>query len=326
MKGIAWIIPASLILILLSITIALFGFNTERLVERRALQEKVLLIGNRIELTGNLMRQAADLATLQAVNDAGKFVIAIDGDLEYNEDENLPYWSTKEEEYVKQAILRLAENYFYMYNKTFTDYFMNPQLSQERSQYWFLEWEKNIEFNSFDENEISINFGYFNVTYDDNQIRISKKYPIISRLKTKFSKSLDKSFYVIDMIKAGKNLNEIEILLSDDDISLTLEDKGSYVKVSIYENSVINVYDFSEKKQKYENLGLKFLVDKQGCYCITTDCIGFCSWGINIYPCPISSCEKQRNLGVYVDQLADVKKCGDFYILSNKEHSCDIFI
>lgn len=286
-------------MLILALILAFFGFGKKIIVEKRDFQEKILSTGNRIEITGNLIKQSTDLATLQAIYDIGSFNLAIENYLKYNDEEKLAYWSNDEknyikDDYIKQAILKLSELYFYNYNKTFVEYFMNPETSKERYKYWFVQWNKDMKIEKFDENEISINFGQFNITYEDGQIKISKIYPLVSHLKTKFNKTLEKSFDIIEMAENGYSLEEIKSNFKDDDISLELEDKGGYFFVNIYENSLRKVYDFKKENQEYTNLGLKFLINK-----------GFVE-------------EK------YIHDLTNIKKCKYIYILSNKNF-CDIF-
>ncbi|MEM5776901.1 MAG: hypothetical protein QXJ06_00440 [Candidatus Aenigmatarchaeota archaeon] len=325
MKAIAWFVPFILIMLIVSILSAFFGFTKKIIVEKRFLEEKILSTGNRLEVTGIMIQQAGDLSTLQALYDVGHFNIVFESDMEFNELENLPYWSEKEEEYIKNSVLKLAEIYFSNYNKSFYKYFIDPEYSKERYKYWFVEWEKNMKIEKFEYDEISINFGYFNLTYDDSQIRITKKYPIISHLKTHFNKTLDKSFDVINMIKNKKDINEIKKILSNENISLILEDKGEYVYVFIFENSKRKVYNINSQRQEYNNLGIKFLVEKTPCLCLLNDCLTMCSWSeIGFFECPTSSCEKQKNLGKKIFELENIKKCGDVYIL--KEYACKNFI
>ena len=336
MKGVAWLIIVILLMIILSLLLALFAFGKRIIVEKRLYQENILLTGNRIEMTGNLIVQSTDLATLQALYDIGHFNIAIEDGLRYNDVEKLPYWSGEYEDYLKHATLKLAEKYFENYNKSFTEYFMDPVKSNERYKYWYVEWEKDVKIEEFDENHVSINFGQFNITFDDGMIRISKKYPLVSKVKTKFLKTIERSKEAVEMINThavemvrGENvfnvLSNIETTLSDEEVSLDLQDKGDYIVVSSKENSARKFYLFSSKTQNYDNLGIKFLLSKKNkCLCETEDCTSVCWWGLpdeGGYQCPASSC---KEIGISLKDMTNIKKCGNFYILANNNHPCNI--
>jgi hypothetical protein len=325
MKGIAWIIVAILLMIVLSVLLALFAFGKKIILEKRLYQEKILSTGNRIEATGNLMIQSANLATIQALYDIGHSNVAVENDLRYNDKEKLPYWSEEYEDYIKQAILKLAEKYFENYNKSFTDYFMDPSISNERYKYWHLKWEKDMKIEKFDENYISLNFGQFNITYNDETMTISKKYPLVSKVNTKFLKTIQKSKQALEMIENKEDLNSIESSLSDNEISLSLKSETDYIVVSSKERSTRKFYLFSSKNQGYGNLGVIFVFDKKKCFCVLSDCSNPCWWGISgPYECPSTSCGENR-VGVSLNDLKDIKKCWNFYILSSRDHSCDIF-
>ncbi len=325
MRGIAWIIPVVLIMLLLSVTFAFFLFGKKVIIEKRAYQEKILSTGNRLEITGNMIIQAADLATIQALYDISKSNVAIKNNVKYNEIEKLPYFSDEYKDYIIQASLKLAEKYFENYNKSFTEYFMNPDSSKDRYNYWFVNWEKEIKLKSFDEKGISFNFGYYNITYDDEQIRISKKYPLISYVKTKIFKLIDEAERVYEMIEKGEQIEDIQNSLSDNDIKVELDDKGDYIVVSIKENSVRNFYIISEEKQNYDSFSLRFVIDKKKCFCIYSTCDNVCWWGLNgPYECNPSFCGA-NDIGVDLDNLSGIKKCGEIYILSNNNHKCNIF-
>jgi hypothetical protein len=336
MKGVAWFIFVIFLMLGLSIIVAFFGFQKKVVIEKRAYQEKILSLGNKIEATGNIIIQTTDLATIQALYDIGHSNIAIDNNLMYNDAEKLPYWSDEYEDYIKQATLKLAEKYFENYNKSITDYFMNPETSKERYRYWYVEWEKDMKIEEFNENYISLSFGQFNITYDDSQVKISKKYPLISKIKTSFFKTIERSKEVETMVKSNAAdliysenpyniLRNIEISLSDKDVSVSLSDKGDYITVFLKENSVRKFYSFSSQKQDYDSLGVKFVLNKKSkCLCQTEDCSSVCWWGADrsgAYECPSSSC---GDFGVNIRDMADIKKCNGFYILSNKDHPCDI--
>jgi hypothetical protein len=324
MKGVAWFIIGILLMVILSIVAALFAFGKNIIVEKRAYQEKILSTGNRIEMTGNLIVQSTDLATLQALYDIGNSNIAIESEIRYNDDEKLPYWSDEYEDYIKQATLMLAEKYFENYNKSFTEYFMDPVKSNERYKYWHVEWEKDVKIKEFSESYISLSFGQFNITYDDGMVRISKKYPLVSKIKTKFFKTIEKSKQAIERINNGDDLSSIESTLSDDEVVLSLRDKTDYVVVSSKEKSVRRFYLFSSKTQNYDNFGIIFVFDKKKCFCALSDCSNACWWGLSgPYQCGPSSCGENK-VGVSLKDLSQIKKCGNFYILSNKDHSCDI--
>ena len=322
MKGAVWIIVGILLMVILSVLLAFFAFSKKIIVEKRAYQEKILSTGNRIEITGNLIIQSTDLATLQALYDVGHSNIAIENDLEYNVDEKLPYWSEEYEDYIKKATLNLAEKYFENYNRSFTDYFMNPALSNERYRHWFVQWEKDMKIENFDENYISINFGQFNITYDDGSVRISKKYPLLSNVKTKFFRTLEKSKEVVNMINEGYDLANIEQALSDNYVFITLKEKNDYIIISSEEKSIRKFYLFSSQTQNYDSLGVAFVLKKGKCFCASSDCSGGCWWGSSgPNQCP-GACNEIK-IGSSLNYMGDIKKCGNFYILKGN-HPCDI--
>jgi hypothetical protein len=335
MKGVAWFIIGILLMVTLSIVAALFAFGKNIIVEKRLYQEKILSTGNRIEMTGNLIVQSTDLATLQALYDIGNSNIAIESKIRYNDDEKLPYWSDEYEDYIKQATLMLAEKYFENYNKSFTEYFMDPVKSNERYKYWYVEWEKEMKIKEFSESYISLSFGHFNITYDDGMVRISKKYPLVSRVKTRFFKTIERGKEAVEMINAHaleiarrepfNILENIQTTLSDGEVSVSLKDKGDYIIVSAKENSARKFYLFFSKTQDYDNLGIRFVLNKKNkCLCETEDCKTVCWWdlpGVGGYECPASSC---KEISVSLKEMTNIKKCDEFYILVNKNHPCDI--
>ncbi|MEM5878359.1 MAG: hypothetical protein QXF12_05780, partial [Candidatus Aenigmatarchaeota archaeon] len=90
MKGIAIVIPIVLVLVLVLLIIGFLYFQKTVFVEKRLLQEKILLNGNRIETTGLLAKQAAELSLLQAIYDIAGSNIAVQNNFEYEPEEKLP--------------------------------------------------------------------------------------------------------------------------------------------------------------------------------------------------------------------------------------------
>lgn len=317
MKGISFIVPLIILLLLVSVLSAFFAFQSNIIIKKREFQNKILILGDRIESIGNIIRQSSDLATIQAIYDAGSFNLAIDNDIKYNDNENLPYWDNEINEYMKKSILKISEIYFYNYEKEFEKYF-NDLNNKNKNNYWKVYWEKDIKIEKFNEDEISINFGTFNITYSDDQIKISKKYPILSHVKTNFVKMLN---YANENYYKFKDQN-LDASMKSEDFTVEIEPRSDYVKVSIKEISKRKLYIIEKKTQNYDSITLNFVIDKSKCFCPTMYCTGGCWYGSSgPFECPGSCSPKGEN----VKNLKNIKNCGEIYILSNIDHSCEIF-
>ncbi|MBU5688474.1 MAG: hypothetical protein QW350_01585 [Candidatus Aenigmatarchaeota archaeon] len=318
MKGISFVIPLIFLLILVSILTSYYAFENNIIIKKREFQNKILLLGDRIESIGNIIRQSSDLATLQAIYDVADFNIALEGNIKFNEIENLPYWENDQiKDYIKNSILKTSQIYFSNYEKEFEKYFSDIN-KKNKNDNWKVEWEKDLKIEKFNEDEISINFGNFNITYSDDKIKISKKYPIVSNVKTKFVKMLN---YANENYYNFKNENT-DTIKNLEDFNIKIEHKSNYVKVSIKENSKRNLYIIEKKSQDYDSITLSFVINKYSCFCETSDCNVNCKYDINgFFICP-DSCE---SVGKNLNEIKNVKSCGEIYILSNIDHSCEIF-
>ncbi|MBU5690174.1 MAG: hypothetical protein QXM68_03510 [Candidatus Aenigmatarchaeota archaeon] len=322
MKGISILIPAMLLLVLASVFISLFYFQKTISIERGVFREKLNLNANRIETTSSLVTQAAELSLLQSIYDIGNSNVAISNNFDYNSQEKLPYWSQMQENYLEQSITELAGIYFSKYHSEFSDYFMNPSRSEGRSEFWKVEWSKNMIFEKMDQNEIIVSFGAYNISYKDNNVELSKKYELKARIKTSFGLFIQKGNQAIQMINNGRASDVSS--LSDNYVDVRLEDRNNYYIIIIEEKKTNSFYDMSANQKIKDKIRLKFVVSKDNrCLCLDS-CGNSCwvSFGQNFFECP-NSCQSivQSNPlsncpiistcnGVQVDLCSDRQNCG----------------
>lgn len=299
-KGVA---PAVIIIIIAimvlgSVFTALTIFGKQSIFEKRAFEEKILSVGNEIEIYGHLIDSASDLATIQAIHDVGQNVI-LDKNYEYNPDEYLPYWDSIPEDKIKEKIEDLSETYFKNYEKSYMKY-LNELNQKLRKNVYYLEWKKEMKINEFDDSKIKIGFGNVTVNYTFEKIElIEKNFLIESSINTEFGRILEIGQDIINRTRNGEYLNETKISLETDRIKINLEDKGSYVSVSVYDNIPYTVYDIENNNQKQDYLGLKFLVDKGGSSRIKTD---------------------------DMDNMDNIQHCDSWIVRTSNTNICSIFL
>ncbi|MEM0473190.1 MAG: hypothetical protein QXF88_00510 [Candidatus Aenigmatarchaeota archaeon] len=329
MKGIAIVIPIVLVLVLVLLIIGFLYFQKTVFVEKRLLQEKILLNGNRIETTGLLAKQAAELSLLQAIYDIAGSNIAVQNNFEYEPQEKLPYWSDVKQEYIKNSVILLSEKYFEKYHKGFEEYFMNPQTSYGRNEFWKVEWNKNMQIKSLTNDEIKVNFGSYKVTYQDEAVKMEREYALEANVKTKLGKMFEKGNSAVQLINNNRQ-NQIQSELSDNDVNVYVEQKNNYYVITIEEKKENVFYKIDTNSKEKDKIKLKFVLNVNNrCLCLNSCEQGPCWMTLtqSFYSCPLQTCNiipyvpigtpiedcPKRVLcdGVEVDLCSDRENCGE---------------
>lgn len=259
-KGLVWMLILPIIIMIILIVYVNRYIIDEQLLNKRALEERMLATGNEIETYTRIIDSSADLAIIQAIHDVGHNSVVY-GNYEYDPNNYLPYWDSIPKDEIKKEISDLSLIYLKNYEIAYDNYFdeRNKNPGNENID-WILTWSDSEPEIIFDENKIESNFGISILIYKSSDLYVTKEFPIESSINTNFIKIFDVGNEVISAIKSGESEKEIESWYKSE-IKVELEQQNDFVKVFVYDDKLYPLYDPLEDETKLNYLGLKFLVD-----------------------------------------------------------------